>query len=155
MANGLTYTYGQEYSGPRSLLSIGGVYIAYSNSSSLGHNWNWEEVRTLGNLELVSHAPTSYGATFSADKYFLVNENLLSLGIQADMGANGQTHLLNLLKQGELTADFQDQVSNKLIATVTGVHLSGSQFGIQNNQLVMINASFVCRRILEFGHSTS
>ena len=155
MANGLTYSYGQEYSGPRSLLSIGGRYVAYSNNSSTSQNWNWEEVRTLGNLELVSHAPTSYSASLSVDKYFLVNENLLSMGIQVDIGGNGQTHLLNLLKQGELTADFQDQITNKLIATVAGVHLSGANWGVSNNQLVMVNASFVCRRIAEFGTSTS
>lgn len=143
---------GSQLTGARAVFSLNGKYFAWGAGVDYGHSYNHEEYRTLNAYESVEHVPVAYGASFSCAQFSLIDRNLTTFGVQAQMGNNAQQHLLSIIGMGELNASVEDALDSKLLAQVYGLKLAGSSFTIQPNSLVMGQVSFVCRRIVEFGN---
>ena len=142
---------GSQLTGPRSILALNGIPIAWASGISISDSTQHDEMRTLGSLEIVEFVPVSYGAQFSASTFSLVTENFHTLGIASQMGDTAQDHLLNLLSKGVQTATLSDAKTSKLLYTMYGLKYGGSSSSPSPNSMTMLDVTFYIARLVPFG----
>lgn len=144
---------GNQFTGTRGFISVGGVVFAWSSSVSWGHNYQREPYQPLNNVEVKEHVILSYGATMSLSGVYLVSDNLTTLSIQPQLGATSQDHLAALLSLPELVVTVEDSTLEKVVATGYGCSLASSNIGAQSSAFSSMDITLYCRRIKEFGNA--
>ena len=143
---------GTQLTGARAVFQLNGKFLAWGAGISYSHQPQYEDYRTLNAYESVEHVPVGYTANFSCMQFTLIDRNLTTFGVQAQMGTDGTQHLLNVIQLGELNATVEDALNDKLLLQVFGLRFAGNSVDVSPNQLSTGNVSFVCRRIVEFGN---
>lgn len=142
---------GSQLTGPRSLLSISGIPIAWASGIAVSEQLQHEEMRTIGSLWLTEFVPISAGWTFSCSTFALITENFYTLGVAAQQGTTAQAHLLSLLGKGNQTATVEDAKTNKLQYVMYGLKYGGASSSVSPNSMVMQDVTFYVQRVEPFG----
>lgn len=124
----LPYVNNQNITGARCSLVLNGQVVALARSVSWSYAIEYQENRTLNNLRVESHAPTSYRCTISFSMFRVPKQTLATLGFFPQTGATPSAQIANVLSIAPLTAVIVDNVTGTAIATFTGVKIAGGSF---------------------------
>lgn len=138
---------GRLLTGARARFSLNGVKVGYARNVTLGEEIQYDPAEVLDNIEVEEFAPVAYRVTFNAGQFRIVGETVKSLGWFPPVGANTEEHLENILTQGDLTATLEDNKTNRVIATVEQVKVSGHNYTVDARGIVGEDVNFVAIRV--------
>lgn len=138
---------GRLLTGARARFSIEGIRIGYARSVSITEEIQYDPADVLDNIETEEFVPTAYRVTFSASQFRIVGETLKSLGLFPSTGNSPAEHLENILVSGDLSAQVEDTVTGKIIATLEQVKVASHNWTVDARGVVGEDMTFVAIRL--------
>lgn len=135
---------GNVLSSARVKLLIEGIPCMYCYGVDFGEQYQYEPIEPLDTLEVVEHVPLAYRVNFSA-RFVRIYRQPLRL----HQGIEIYPRLANVLQAGELTGAIEDRISGDIVTNITGVKGEGRSWSVQNRAIIMTDATFVARKLID------
>lgn len=135
---------GNVLSSARVKLMFEGTPCMYCYGVDFSEQIQHEPIEPLDTLAVEEHVPLAYRVNFSA-KFVRVYRQPLRL----HQGIEIYPRLQNILQSSELTGAIEDRISGDIIANITGVRGEGRSTTIGNRAVIMVDATFVARKIID------
>jgi hypothetical protein len=138
---------GVIFTGARARFLIDGVKIGWATSVSGSEEVVYEDVEVLDNIQVQEHAPIGYRVTLSASRVRIVGKTLKSQGFFPSVGNNAEEHLKNILTNGELQVQIEDNETGSIIAQYEQVKVASHNWTINARGVVGNDMTFVAIRM--------
>lgn len=139
----------QLFTGARARLLINGVKIGWATGVSGSRSYQKEPVDVLDNLETEEFATLGYRVSLRASIVGIVSQSLVRAGLLPEVGQTSDEHLRNLLAQGTLTIQIEDNQTGAVIYEFTRCEVADENFSVQARSLMMRDVNFVGIRIAD------
>lgn len=134
-------------SGARCRFSINGVKVGWALSVSVDERIQHERIKVMDSIEVKEDVPVDYEvSSFRASQVRLVGETLKAQGWIPKTGQNAEEHLRNILVQGELTAQIEDNQTGQVIATLERCRAQGHSWSVNARGIVNEEIDFLAIR---------
>ena len=137
----------QVVSGARAILKIGDEEIGYATGVQASEQIDYQPVEQLGEVDVVTYEPTARRITMSCSLLRILNATQLTNLFPA----SGQGTTANVLDFSELTAEVIQTHGDGAGTTLykfEGVKPTSRNFTLDRGGIMMVNANFVCTRML-------
>jgi len=134
---------GKLFTGARARFSVEGKIVGYARDVTGSEEIAYEAIEVLDNVRVEEHVPVGYSVRLTASMFRIVGSTLKSNGLFPTNGPDPQTHLFNILVNGELNAQIEDVRTGKIIAQFTEVKVASHNFSISARGVVGEDAEFV------------
>jgi hypothetical protein len=141
----MSFEKGRVFTGCRARLIIKGTAVGYARNCSGGETLTYERIKVLDRIETLEHVPTDYDVRFTAGEVRIIGETLKSAsrGIFPRVGANAEEHLSNVLTNGDLLINIQDNQTDKLFMTLEQARCTSNNWTIDAMGVVGVEMEFV------------
>jgi len=144
MAHVPGHTRGKVFSGPRALITIGGVEVGFLQDVSGEESLEYLPVDVIGDIFVKEHVPVAVRVSFSASLVRIVGDTLRASGIWPKLGdGTSKKYLENVLDQLDLTILVQDQITGESLYSIIGGRMTSRSFSVSARGIVGKNISFV------------
>ncbi len=137
---------GRILTGARARFLINGEKVGYARSVTITEEIEYQPVETLDNIEVEEHVPVAYRVTMNASQFRIVGETIKSKGWFPATGSNTETHLQNILTNGELSATLEDVKTGQIVASLEQVKAASHNYTIDARGIVAEDMTFVAIR---------
>ena len=132
-------------SGARAILKIGDEEIGYATGVQASEQIDYQPVEQLGEVDVVTYEPTARRITMSCSLLRILDATQLTNLFPA----SGQGTTASVLDFSELTAEVIDNHGNgQTLYKFEGVKPTSRNFTLDRGGIMMVNANFVCTRML-------
>lgn len=133
--------------GPRGRFTLNGVVVAVCTRWQAQDEIQYNPLQVLDEFEDLDQIPVGYTAAMSASKVRVIEQTITSLGFLPLAGQDAQAHLFNVLTQGDLVAQLEDNQSGIVIARLTGVKVASRNISLDARGMANKDLTFVARRM--------
>ena len=133
-------------SGARAILKIKDQEIGYSTGVQASEQIDYQPVEQLGEVDVVTYEPTARRITMSCSLLRILDVSQLT----ELFPASGQLTTPDVLNFAEMTAEVIDAQSTgtPTLYKFEGVKPTSRNFTLDRGGIMMVNANFVCTRML-------
>lgn len=140
---------GRVFTGCRARFMIEGKKVGYATNVSGSEEVRYDPLEVLDNVEVEEFVPVGYTVTFTAALVRIVGETIKSQGFFPKTGVDTETHLKNILLQGDMSAVIEDTKTGDKICTVQQMKMQSRNFTINARGMVGKDCTFVATRMLD------
>lgn len=134
------------FSGARARLMVNGVKIGFASNVTVTEEITYQPVEVLDNIQVQEYVPVGYNVSMSMSRFKIVGKTLKSQGFMPKIGANAEEHLSNILTNGELTCQIEDNETSTVVATFEQCKVSTHNYTVSARGIVGEDVSFNCIR---------
>ena len=138
---------GRVFSGPRAKLLLNGKKVAYVTRVSGTETIEYFPIEAIDNIEVEEHVPIRYTVDLQASMVRLVGETMKSEGFFPPTGKNPESHLQNILLQGDLSLTIEDSKEGKVVLLAQDVKIQSKNVAIEARGAVFKDVTMVATRI--------
>ena len=138
---------GQVFTGARARFLIEGVKIGFATNVSGSEEIDYENVEVLDNIQTQEHVPIAYRVTLTASRVRIVGRTLKSQGFFPSVGGDPEEHLKNILTNGELGVQVEDNETGSIFASYEQVKVASHNWTINARGIVGNDMTFVAIRV--------
>lgn len=138
---------GLVFTGARARFLIDSVKIGFATNVAGSEEIDYEEVLVLDNIQTQEHVPIGYRVTLTASRVRIIGKTLKSQGFFPSVGGNAEEHLSNILTNGELQVQIEDNETGEIFAQYEQVKVASHNWTINARGIVGNDMTFVAIRL--------
>ena len=137
---------GVIFTGARARFLLNGERIGWATTVSGRESIEYEPVKVLDNIQVQEHVPLAYDTELSASVVRIVGKTPKSQGFFPQLGTDAEEHLQNILTNGEMSAQIEDNATGTVLYLFEQVRVANHNWTINARGIVGNDMVFVAIR---------